>query len=44
MTLTHGGWERLDAKAAETRDRYVGGWAFVLGERFGGYCAGVVPR
>lgn len=43
VTLTHGGWERLDAKAAETRDRYVGGWAFVLGERFGGYCAGAVP-
>jgi hypothetical protein len=40
VTLTHGGWERLDTQAAGTRDHYVGGWAFVLGERFGGYCAG----
>jgi hypothetical protein len=38
VTLQHCGWERLDAKAIETRDHYVGGWAFVLGERFGGYC------
>lgn len=39
VTLTHGGWEALGATAAATRSNYVGGWAFVFGERYGGYCA-----
>ena len=39
VTLTHGGWERLGAQGAAARDSYTGGWAFVLGERYGDYCA-----
>lgn len=37
VMLTHSGWERRDDGDA-ARANYVGGWAFVLGERFGGYC------
>ena len=38
VTLTHGGWDRRDDGAA-ARENYVGGWRFVLGDRYGGYCA-----
>lgn len=31
VTLVHAGWERLGDGAAAMRDRYVGGWARVLG-------------
>jgi hypothetical protein len=44
VVLTHGGWERLGERAAATREGYVGGWAFVLGERYGGHCAAAIGR
>jgi uncharacterized protein YndB with AHSA1/START domain len=34
VELIHTGWERLGETAAETRERYDQGWAFVLGECF----------
>jgi hypothetical protein len=37
VTLTHGGWERRD-DGAKARASYVGGWKFVLGERYRQYC------
>ena len=43
VTLTHSGWERRDDGQA-ARANYVGGWTFVLGERFGGYCGSVAQR
>ena len=41
VSLTHGGWEHRD-DGASARENYVGGWKFVLGERYGGYCAAAV--
>ena len=37
VTLTHGGWERRD-DGATARENYTGGWQYVLGERYRGFC------
>jgi uncharacterized protein YndB with AHSA1/START domain len=34
VELTHTGWDRLGAKAADARQGYEKGWGFVLGECF----------
>lgn len=34
VRLVHDGWEKLGAKAAETREGYDSGWDFVLGQRY----------
>ena len=39
VRLTHGGWDALDEQAASRRANYVGGWALVFSERYGGYCS-----
>jgi len=36
VELEHRGWERLGSEAADTRERYAGGWAIVFGERYRG--------
>ncbi len=38
VELTHSGWEKLGARALETRDSYDSGWEFVLGERYVACC------
>ncbi len=38
VELSHSGWERLGARALETRDSYDSGWKFVLVERYGACC------
>jgi len=38
VRLEHSGFERLGEEAAPLRNDYNGGWDFVLGERFGGFC------
>ncbi|HVF63639.1 MAG TPA: SRPBCC domain-containing protein [Casimicrobiaceae bacterium] len=43
VTLTHGGWHRRE-DGASARESYVGGWQFVLRERFGGYCVEAVDN
>lgn len=37
VTLTHGGWEALGARAAATRATYAGGWPTVIGFLFANY-------
>ena len=39
VELTHSGWERLGAQAAEVRAGYASGWEFVFVERYGGRVA-----
>lgn len=34
VRLAHAGWEVLGDRAREVRERYVTGWAMVLGQRY----------
>jgi len=43
VTLSHSGWERRD-DGENARANYVGGWAFVFGERFLRYCETTATR
>ena len=38
VTLTHGGWDALGARAHESRDAYRNGWPTVLGRLYRDFC------
>lgn len=38
VTLTHGGFEKLGARAAEVRTAYANGWPTVFAQGYAGYC------
>ena len=39
VTLTHGGWDALGDRAAESREAYRNGWPTVLGRLYRDFCA-----
>lgn len=39
VTLTHGGWDPADPATEKMHRSYSGGWQFVFGECYAGYCA-----